>query len=162
MKSEQDLIETLNYSRHRCCDVTAATGTTTATAIHLLAASANATTCFDNLFSRFLFCRSVTSCRDTYIEEDIFNKSNLLLEVIPVHKKVPVLVHGNKEIAESFVILDYMDETWKLYPLLPQDPYETALVRFWIKFADEKVMHGGYVAIISIGEEQKKRLKAIE
>ncbi|XLS77996.1 hypothetical protein HN51_062221 [Arachis hypogaea] len=97
-----------------------------------------------------------------YIEEDIFNKSNLLLEVIPVHKKVPVLVHGNKEIAESFVILDYMDETWKLYPLLPQDPYETALVRFWIKFADEKVMHGGYVAIISIGEEQKKRLKAIE
>ena len=42
-------------------------------------------------------------------------------------------------IAESTVILEYVDETWKQNPLLPQDPYHRALARFWAKFAEEKV-----------------------
>jgi glutathione S-transferase len=75
-----------------------------------------------------------------YIEEDIFNKSSLLMELNPVHKKVPVLVHGRKVIAESFVILEFIDETWKQCPLMPQDPYERAKTRFWAKFAEEKVI----------------------
>jgi glutathione S-transferase len=76
-----------------------------------------------------------------YLEEDIFNKSSLLLELNPVHKKVPVLVHGQKSIAESLIILEYIDETWKQYPLLPHHPYQRSHARFWAKLSDEKVIY---------------------
>ncbi|KAH7844722.1 hypothetical protein Vadar_030985 [Vaccinium darrowii] len=73
-----------------------------------------------------------------YIEEDIFNKTPLLLELNPVHKKVPVFIHGDKVILESFLILEYIDETWKQFPILPRDPYDRAMAQFWAKFAEEK------------------------
>ncbi|KAE8662739.1 Tau class glutathione transferase GSTU45 [Hibiscus syriacus] len=53
-----------------------------------------------------------------YIEEEIFgNKSPLLLQYNPIHKKLPVLLHKGKPIAESRV-----------------------MARFWDKFFDDKCM----------------------
>ncbi|KAL1192680.1 Glutathione S-transferase U1 [Cardamine amara subsp. amara] len=72
-------------------------------------------------------------------QEDLPNKSHLLLELNPVHKKVPVFVHNDKILPESHLILEYINQTWKNNPILPQDPYEKARARFWAKFVDEQV-----------------------
>ena len=75
-----------------------------------------------------------------YVEEDLRNKSAELLRHNPVHKKVPVLVHGGRALPESDIILQYLDDAWpETRPLLPADAFDRALARFWCHFADDKV-----------------------
>ena len=75
-----------------------------------------------------------------YKEQSMRHKSALLLEMNPVHKKIPVLIHDGKPICESLVIVQYnIDEMWNQSPLLPSDPYERARSMFWADFVDQKV-----------------------
>ena len=79
-----------------------------------------------------------------YMEQNLQDKSPILLKSNPVHKKIPVLIHDGKPVCESLVIVEYIDEVWAdKYPILPSDPYSRAQARFWADYVDKKVYQAG-------------------
>jgi hypothetical protein len=100
-------------------------------------------TWFSPFGSRVMLALHLKGLSYEYMEEEdvINNKSQLLLESNPVHKKVPVLFHKGKVLCESMIIVNYLEEA---FPdagpsLLPSDPYERAIARFWAAFIETKV-----------------------
>ncbi|VFQ61898.1 unnamed protein product [Cuscuta campestris] len=88
------------------------------------------------------------------------NKSELLLEMNPVHKKIPVLIHNGKPVCESTIIVEYIDEVWKgKYPLLPSDPYAKSQARFWANYIDQKVYDSSKKTWTAKGEEEQEAAK---
>ncbi|XP_006291646.2 glutathione S-transferase U27 isoform X1 [Capsella rubella] len=95
-----------------------------------------------------------------YKEEDVFGqKTDLLLQTNPVHKKIPVLIHNGKPVCESNNILEYIDEVWKddkSLQLLPSDPYQKSQCRFLADLIDKKVFDAGRRTWTKKGKEQEE------
>ncbi|PHT34048.1 Glutathione S-transferase U17 [Capsicum baccatum] len=75
-----------------------------------------------------------------FLEEQLSSKSDVLLRSNPVYKKIPVLIHDGNPICESLIIVQYIDETWTNSgpSILPSDPYDRAIARFWASYIDDK------------------------
>jgi glutathione S-transferase len=74
-----------------------------------------------------------------YVEENLGSKSALLLGSNPVHQSVPVLLQGGRPVNESQIIVQYLDEAFAGPSVLPADPHERAVARFWAAYVDDKV-----------------------
>nr|WAA68346.1 tau class glutathione S-transferases [Pinus densata] len=95
------------------------------------------------------------------IEENIQNKSELLLQSNPVHKKIPVLIHNGKSVCESMIIVQYIEEKWekKAPNVVPKDPYDQSIARFWVAFIDDKFIPSILGVFKGEGEEKQKAVE---
>ncbi|KAJ4916018.1 Glutathione S-transferase U26 [Raphanus sativus] len=90
-----------------------------------------------------------------YKETEPWVKTSLPIEMNPIHKKIPALIHNGKPIYESLIQLEYIDEVWfDTYPMLPSDPYQKAQARFWGDFIDKKFYDPAWKVWGTAGEEQ--------
>ncbi|XP_061365224.1 pentatricopeptide repeat-containing protein At1g05670, mitochondrial [Gastrolobium bilobum] len=94
-----------------------------------------------------------------FLEENMESKSELLLQSNPVHKNIPVLIHRDKPICESLVIVQYVDDAWSSgSPILPSDPYDRAIARFWANYIDDKWQPTMRSIRGAEGEDERKKL----
>ncbi|OIW07514.1 hypothetical protein TanjilG_14460 [Lupinus angustifolius] len=92
-----------------------------------------------------------------FIEENLGNKSDLLLEYNPIYKKVPVLFNYDKPVSESLAIVKYIDDCSKGDPMLPTKPYQRGLAHFWSNFIDEKIVPAVRKAVFTLDEVEREK-----
>ncbi|XP_071702527.1 glutathione S-transferase U17-like [Rutidosis leptorrhynchoides] len=111
--------------------------------------------------NRVQFVLHLKSIDYEFIDENLANKSELLLASNPVHKKVPVLLHADKPpIPESLIIIEYLDEIYPdVHKLLPTEPLDRAENRFWANYIDTKFFPLYEELRLTPGKEGKEAVK---
>ncbi|CAL5338678.1 unnamed protein product [Camellia sinensis] len=111
--------------------------------------------------NRVQIALNLKSINYEFLQETFGTKSELLLKSNPVHKKVPVFIHDDKLICESLIIVQYINELWTSGPsILPSDPYDRAIARFWGAYIDDKCFPSLMELLKAKGEEE--RLAAVD
>jgi len=99
------------------------------------------------------------------VEEDLEDRSDLLLRSNPVYRQVPVLIHNGRPVSQSLVILEYIEEAWPpsdtTPSLLPGSAYDRSLARFWADFANKKLIETGLKLMKRFGEEHATARKEV-
>jgi glutathione S-transferase len=72
------------------------------------------------------------------IEIDLKNKPAEFLSLSP-YGRVPLLIHDGFRVWESAIILEYLEEAFPQYPLMPTEPAARAAARLWIEFANNRL-----------------------
>ena len=86
-----------------------------------------------------------------HTEIDLANKPEWFLVISPTGE-VPVIRHEDRFVSDSTVILEYLEDVYPHPALRPRDPGKRALLRFWMEYADEKLLPAIARAITSEAE----------
>jgi glutathione S-transferase len=98
-------------------------------------------------------------------EQLVPRKSERLLAANPVYGKIPVLLlPDGRAICESAVIVQYVDEasddgSGSSSRLMPEDPYQRAMHRFWTAFVDDRFWPA--LDAVSLGPTREARAQAV-
>ncbi|GMP94182.1 hypothetical protein CsSME_00043725 [Camellia sinensis var. sinensis] len=81
--------------------------------------------------NRVQIALNLKSINYEFQQENLASKSDLLLKSNPIYKNIPVLIHVDKPICESLIIVQYIDEVWTSGPsILPPDPHNRTIACF--------------------------------
>ncbi|KAH6770698.1 Glutathione S-transferase family protein [Perilla frutescens var. hirtella] len=107
--------------------------------------------------NRVVMALEMKSVEYEVVEINPHDKPEVLIKINPVHQKVPVLIHDDRPVCESLLIVQYIDDAWTNGPsILPPDPYDRATARFWAAFIDDKLVPLLGQIRVAEGEEAKK------
>lgn len=99
------------------------------------------------------------------LEEDLTAKSEHLLRLNPIYEQIPLLIHNGKPVAQSLVILEYIEEAWPPTDtrpsLLPGSAHDRSIARFWADFANKKFIYTGLKLMKRFGEDHATARKEV-
>jgi glutathione S-transferase len=79
------------------------------------------------------------------VHEDLDNKSEMMLRHNPVHKTVPVVLHGARTIYESLLVVEYPSDCQR------PTPDDCSAAQFWAHFNNNKLSRLFWLSLVLDG-----------